>query len=152
MKLDRGEILGCLIRNSADLTSEELERIKQVDSTLNKAGEALQELSRNQRAILAVDQEEKQQRDIAAVRLTGELIGFEKGQQEGRAEGIQLGIVKGREKGRKEGLREGELQGLAKGDRQRQIDMARRMLKANKPLAEICEFTGLSEADVCKLL
>ena len=139
LKLDRGEILGYLIRNSSKLTSEELERIKQVDNTLNKAGEALQELSRNQRAILAVDQEEKQLRDIAAVRLTGERIGFEKGHEEGRAEGVQLGIVKGRE------------EGLAKGDRQRQIDMARRMLRANKPLAEICEFTELSETEVRKL-
>ena len=131
LKLDKGEILGYLIRNSSKLTSEELERIKQVDNTLNKAGEALQELSRNQRAILAVDQEEKQLRDIAAVRLTGERIGFEKGHEEG----VQLGVIQGREE----------------GDRQRQIDMARRMLRAGEPVSKICEFTELSEAEARKL-
>ena len=54
---------------------------------------------------------------------------------QGIAKGEQLGIVKGRQE----------------GDRQRQINMARRMLKANKPMAEICEFTELSEAEVRKL-
>ena len=125
------------------MTYEEVERIKQVDDTLNKAGEALQDLSRNQRAVMAVDADEKLRRDIAAIRYTGELVGFDKGhakgREEGRQEGVQLGIVKGRE------------EGLAKGVRQNQIDMARRMLRAGEPVSKICEFTELSEAEVRKL-
>ena len=131
LKLDKELILGYLIVNSSHLTYEEVERIKQVDDTLNKAGEALQDLSRNQRAVMAVDADEKLRRDIAAIRYTGELVGFDKGH------------AKGREEGHKEGRQEGL--------RQKQIDMARRMLRAGEPVSKICEFTELSEAEVRKL-
>ena len=50
-----------------------------------------------------------------------------------------------------QGLAKGRQEGREEGQLEERHSMARRMLKANKPIAEICEFTGLTEAAIRKL-
>ena len=56
---------------------------------------------------------------------------------------IEFDAKKARKKGHKQGHKQGALE--------ERHNMAQRMLKANKPMNEICEFTGLSEAEIIKL-
>ena len=67
----------------------------------------------------------------------------ERGERIGRAEGERIGRAEGERIGRAEGERIGRAEGVK--------DTARRMLAKNRPLAEIAEFTGLSEEQVKEL-
>ena len=45
----------------------------------------------------------------------------------------------------------GEARGKIIGEKQKQIEIAKKMLNKNKPIEEIAEFTGLTEEEVNKL-
>ena len=55
--------------------------------------------------------------------------------EEGRQEGLEEGLQKGMEKGLEEGLQ--------KGIQTKAIEMAKKMIKAHRPISEIVEFTEL---------
>ena len=63
--------------------------------------------------------------------------------KQGRQEGIQQGLQKGIQKGRREGRREGR--------QIREKEMARKMLKKNMSLEDICDVTGLPPEEIKKL-
>ncbi|MBQ9407845.1 MAG: hypothetical protein IJU28_00435, partial [Clostridia bacterium] len=66
----------------------------------------------------------------------GERRGMEKGIEIGERRGIEIGERRGVEKG------------IGVGERSKSLDIARRMLRRNRPVAEIVEDTGLSAEDV----
>ena len=67
----------------------------------------------------------------------------EEAREEGRAEGREEGRAEGREEGRAEGREEGRAEGEALGTQQEREKIAIKMIKVNKPLEEIMEFTEL---------
>ena len=56
-----------------------------------------------------------------------------------------------REEGRKAGVEEGLAQGLAEGEAKKSRETAIKMLKKQKPLSEIKEFTDMSEEEIVRL-
>ena len=63
--------------------------------------------------------------------------------EDAREEGRAMGLAEGRQEGRAEGRQEGSTKKAKK--------IAQKMLKANKPLEEIMEFTELSMDELVKL-
>ncbi len=53
--------------------------------------------------------------------------------------------------GRKKGLEEGERKGLEKGEKKKALEFARKLLKRNRPIEEIAEYTGLSVEEIQNL-
>jgi predicted transposase/invertase (TIGR01784 family) len=74
---------------------------------------------------------------------------------EAQAKGVKKGLEKGFKKGRTEGIAEGRTEGIAKGraegKAEANMETARKMKKAGRPLSEIMEFTGLPIEDIEKL-
>ena len=70
-------------------------------------------------------------------------------------EGLEKGMVLGIEKGKAEGIAEGEAQGIAKGKAEgiaeRNIEIARRMIKENVDMNFISSVTDLSADELLKL-
>ena len=59
-------------------------------------------------------------------------------------EGLEKGLLKGREEGRVEGREEGRVQGRVEGETTKAYEIAKKMLKRNRPINEIIEDTGLT--------
>jgi flagellar biosynthesis/type III secretory pathway protein FliH len=62
------------------------------------------------------------------------------GKQEGITIGIEKGIARGIEKGIEKGRQEGSIES--------KYEIARKLIKRNMPLADICDLTGLTEEQV----
>jgi predicted transposase YdaD len=85
--------------------------------------------------------------------------GLERGRKEGMEKslniGLEVGKMKGLEKGRAEGLEkgrtEGREKGLKKGEREKALEVARKMLAADTPVDKIAMFSGLAEEEILKL-
>ncbi len=76
---------------------------------------------------------------------------FNKGREEGRAEGEAIGLVKGRAEGEAIGLEKGEAIGLEKGVKKEKIDNARKMKECGVDIHIISTVTGLSADEIEKL-
>ncbi|BDO63427.1 hypothetical protein TUM1887_47720 (plasmid) [Escherichia coli] len=63
----------------------------------------------------------------------------------------QKGIQKGLQQGRMEGMQQGIQQGRMEGRMEEKIDIARQLQKTGMPSAQICQITGLSEAELKKI-
>ena len=68
-----------------------------------------------------------------------EIVAFEAGEAKGHAAGLA------------EGREEGLAQGLAEGEAKKSRETAIKMLKKQKPLSEIKEFTDMSEEEIVRL-
>ena len=68
-----------------------------------------------------------------------EIIAFEAGEAQGHAAGLAEGEAKGR------------ADGLAEGEAKKSRETAIKMLKKQKPLSEIKEFTDISEEEIVRL-
>ena len=66
---------------------------------------------------------------------------------------IQLSTAyhEGVEKGKEKGIQEGIEKGIEQGEKENSIKIAKEMKKANKPINEIVQFTGLSKEEVDEL-
>jgi predicted transposase YdaD len=71
----------------------------------------------------------------------------EEGREEGRQEGIQIGHEKGRAEGRQEGIQIGH----EKGRKEREIEVAKNLLKAGVSIDTIAQTTGLPKTEVAQL-
>ena len=147
-RLDNRGVWVYIIKMTPYLTPAHRRLIAARDAVMEEAVGIIEQLDRikGPERILA-EAKEKAERDEWARKA----YQFDQGLTKGREEGEQLGMAKGEQLGMAKGEQLGVVKGRQEGDRQRQINMARRMLKANKPMAEICEFTELSEAEVRKL-
>ena len=129
-----------IIKMTPYLTAEHRKLIAARDKVMEEAMGIIEQLDKRKgHDRIIAEAKEKAERDDWARKA----YQFDQGLTKGRQEGVQLGIVKGRQEGREEGREEGA--------RQRQLDMARRMLRAGEPIGKICEFTQLSEAELRKL-
>lgn len=72
--------------------------------------------------------------------------------EQGLKEGRRLGIKMGKEEGRKEGREEGIQQGIKKGAKEKQIEIAKRMLKNGMKLEDIQEITELTKEEIENLI
>ena len=69
---------------------------------------------------------------------------YNSGERKGRAEGRAEGLVEGRAEGRVEGLAEGRLE----GERQKALEIARKLKALGQSVTEIASLTGLSLEEV----
>ena len=74
--------------------------------------------------------------------------GRAEGFAEGRAEGREKGLVEGREVGRVEGRKEGRKEGREEGRIEKSIEIAKKLLAAGYPKAEVMELTGVGVEDI----
>ena len=127
--LDNRGLWVYIIKMTPYLTAEHRKLIAARDAVMEEAVGIIEQLDRikGPERILA-EAKEKAKRDQWAR--------AEYKFDQGIAKGEQLGVIKGRQEGRQE----------------EQINMARRMLRAGEPISKICEFTGLLETDVRKLM
>ena len=103
-------------------------RIIETKEALQMAGELLMSVSQDERERAVARSRRMFQTDMQSDLATAEDLGMAKG------------IAKGRAEGRREGKAEGE---LAKA-----LDIARKMIKRDRPIDEIIEDTGLSREEV----
>ena len=82
--------------------------------------------------------------DQVSVEVTLYNSGERKGRAEGRAEGRVEGLAEGRAEGRVEGLAEGRLE----GERQKALEIARKLKALGQSVTEIASLTGLSLEEV----
>lgn len=75
--------------------------------------------------------------------VAGKFLGREEGLIEGEAKGIEIGLT--------EGFIEGEIVGIDKGEYNKAIEIAKKMLLKNKPIEEIMEFTELTIEEINKI-
>ena len=73
---------------------------------------------------------------------------YQKGKEEGRAEGRAEGKEEGRAEGRAEGKEEGRAEGRAEGMSQRSLEIARNLLSLGLPVDQIIQATGLTEEEI----
>ena len=73
---------------------------------------------------------------------------YQKGKEEGRAEGRAEGKEEGRAEGRAEGKEEGRAEGRAEGMSQRSLEIARNLLSLGLPIDQITQATGLTEEEI----
>jgi predicted transposase/invertase (TIGR01784 family) len=122
-------------RNEEDLTM-----LGEKNTHLKKAVAKLIALSADEEARMLAESREKMRRDNAARIYAAE----QKGREEGREEGLEKGREEGWEKGREEGLEKGRETAL--------LSVARNMLQAGRPAAEIIQVTGLPPKAVQSLM
>ena len=73
---------------------------------------------------------------------------YQKGKEEGRAEGRAEGKEEGRAEGRAEGKEEGRAEGRAEGMSLRSLEIARNLLSLGLPIDQITQATGLTEEEI----
>ncbi|MDR2548456.1 MAG: transposase, partial [Rickettsiales bacterium] len=105
------------------------------DVIIKKAYEELNRFNWSEKEFIAYEQEIKRIRDEKAV-LAQKL---DDATEKGRQEGIQIGKERGRAEGREEGRRE------------RDIEVAKNLLKAGVSIDIIAQTTGLLKAEIVQL-
>ena len=73
---------------------------------------------------------------------------YQKGKEEGRAEGRAEGKEEGRAEGRAEGKEEGRAEGRAEGMSLRSQEIARNLLSLGLPIDQLTQATGLTEEEI----
>ena len=139
-KADDGTDLWDWLRFIKTNNEEEMEMLARENPEIEKAYDALQDLS-NDEAM----RHEAQQREMY---LQNELAineeNYERGMQEGKEQGKEQGIKEGKEQGIKEGMEKGKEQ----GKKEEKIGIAKNLLSINLPLEQIAVATGLSVDEI----
>ena len=103
---------------------------------LQMAGELLMSISKDERERAVFRSRRMYQTDLASDLATAE----DRGERRGMEKGIEIG--------ERRGIEIGERRGAERGERNRSFEVARRMLRRNRPVDEIAEITDLSVEDV----
>lgn len=74
--------------------------------------------------------------------------GHAEGHAEGLAEGLSEGLAKGHAKGHAEGHAEGRAEGRAEGERQKALEIARKLIALGQAPQEVALLTGLAVDDI----
>ena len=74
--------------------------------------------------------------------------GMQEGMQEGMRKGMQEGMQEGMRKGIQEGMQEGMRKGMQQGISERNIEIAKNLVKLGMPLQQIVAATGLTKEEV----
>ena len=94
---------------------------------------------------------EKARHDEAQALHNAEQKGIQKGMQEGMRKGMQEGMQEGMRKGIQEGMQEGMRKGMQQGISERNIEIAKNLVKLGMTLQQIVTATGLTKEEVEKL-
>ncbi|QOD38039.1 Rpn family recombination-promoting nuclease/putative transposase [Candidatus Wolbachia massiliensis] len=136
----------------ADETSEtELEKIIGSDAIIEKAYEELNRFNWSEKEFIAYEQEIKRIRDEKAVLAQKLDDATEKGRHQGREEGRKEGREEGIKIGEEMGIQIGQERGRAEGRRERDIEVAKNLLKAGVSADIISQTTGLSHDEIIQL-
>ncbi|MGI2257558.1 Rpn family recombination-promoting nuclease/putative transposase [Candidatus Cardinium hertigii] len=134
----------CYFFKHAPSTSEEdLKKLIGSDLVIQRAYEALNRFNWSEKELFTYEQEIKRIMDNQAV----EDYMKQKARQEGREEGIRIGEEKGIRIGEEKGIRIGE----ENGKLERNVEIAKTMLKEGDSVDKIIRVTGLSRADIQKI-
>ena len=115
---------------------------------LQMAGDLLMSISKDERERAVFRSRRMYQTDLASDLATAEDRGERRGIEIGERRGIEIGERRGIEIGERRGIEIGERRGAERGERNRSFEVARRMLRRNRPVDEIAEITDLSVEDV----
>ena len=63
----------------------------------------------------------------------------------------ERGTEEGLKQGKKEGMKEGKKEGLKEGEKNKQLEIAQKLLKIKMPIEQIIEVTGLTEEEIKKI-
>lgn len=118
---------------------EEMEMLAKENPEIEKAYDALQDLSNDE-----VLRHEAQQHEMY---LQNELAINEENYERGMQEGKEQGIKEGMEKGKEQGIKEGKEQGI----KEEKIGIAKNLLSIKLPLEQIAVATGLSIDEIKNL-
>ena len=77
--------------------------------------------------------------------------GLEKGMAEGLEKGMAKGIEQGMAKGIEQGMAKGIEQGIAQGEKNKSIEIAKKLKSSGIPIEVIEESTGLSKQEIEQL-
>ena len=139
---------------------ELVEEVVNMDSAIAAAYEKLEEAMQDQDAYQMYWAERKFEHDQVSWKnyirkeaweegkTEGIKIGLAEGKVKGLAEGKAKGLAEGKAKGLAEGKAKGLAEGKAKGLVEGKLEIAHKMKAAGLSLAEIMQFTGLSQDDI----
>ena len=77
-----------------------------------------------------------------------EITLYNSGERKGRAEGLAEGMAKGMAKGMAEGMAKGLAKGRAEGERQKAMEIARKLIASGHTPQEVALLTGLAADDI----
>ena len=103
--------------------------------------------------LMSISQDERERAVFRSRRMyeTDYLSNMATAEDRGRRAGRREGMREGMRKGMKKGLQQGLQQGVQQGERDAKMDVARKLLKYNRPTEEIVEITGLSQEEIERL-
>lgn len=130
-----------------DLDKKELEGIKSSDEVLNVYKEKVMRLNEDLDFIRPLTPEEDELKYQRTIKANAEKEGLAKGLAKGLKKGLEQGMAEGMEKGMEKGLE----QGIEQGSLNKQIEIAKNMLKENMNLKTISKITGLSIKQINEL-
>ena len=126
-------------------TEEDLEKIKGMGvPAMEQAISAYYSITASEEFREIERMREKARHDEAQALYNAEQKGIQKGMQEGMQKGIQKGIQEGMQKGIQKGMQEG----IQKGISERNIEIAKNLVKLGMPLRQISAATGLTQEEV----
>ncbi len=123
------------LKHADDITPEDLEKLIRSNQIMERAFKELNTVYWTDQELLIYEDDEKRQRDNAAV--------LEYALDEGMKQGMKQGI----EQGMKQGIEQGMKQGIEQG----KIVTVKKMLDKNFDISIIKELTGLTEKEIGKL-
>ena len=138
---------------------KELSKMKE-DRLIEKAEEELKYLTGDEEVKRIAQLRERWLRDenrmkelveIAQKELKEGLKRIEIEKEKACREGMEKGMQKGMQKGRENGIKEGRQKGLQEGSMQTCYNIAKKMLENGINIAEIKEYTSLSEEEITRL-
>ena len=116
----------------SDRCREQVNRVIASKEVLQMAGELLMSISKDERERAVFRSRRMYQTDLMSNLATAE----DRGRREGRQEGLRDGRI--------EGLRDGRIE----GNHDARVEIAKKMLRRNRPLEEIIEDSGLTREEV----
>ena len=162
-KLNYLEKLLCIIGAK---NKEELNRISVGDEILMEASKKIEDLSLEelfsdlydvekdrQMAERAKEEYKEEMAQKKAMKLAKkEINNFKKQmnnlEKEAKEAGIKAGIKEGIKEGKKEGIKEGKKEGLEIGEKNKAIEIAKKMLDSGMDKQEIIKYTGITEEEL----
>jgi predicted transposase/invertase (TIGR01784 family) len=126
---------------------EILAEVTRMDNGIQLADDRLVYLTGDEDAIRAYEMRFKAMCDWTSDRDYAIETGF----AEGMEKGLEQGMAEGKAKGMAEGKAEGKAEGIKVGHEEEKLKIARKMKAADRPQAEIMQFTGLSLKAIQKL-
>ena len=146
-RADDGTNLWDWLRFIKTNNEEEMEMLAQENPEIEKAYDALQDLSNDEVIRHEAQQREMYLQDEMAINEER----YEQGIKEGKEQGIKEGKERGIKEGKEQGIKEGMEKGIETGSRIKQIEIAKNLLSIKLPLEQISDATGLSSDEIKRL-